>query len=345
MLDSIHDMLLILDKNRQTLYANKRLLDFLGLEGDDSIAGGRPGEIFDCMYAAEEEAGCGTSKFCKSCGAVRAILDAQHGKRAMQECRLLQKSGNAIDLAVSAAPLEIEGHKFTLFIIADVSDHKRREVLERVFFHDILNISNIITMLSGVLKAGHVEKVAEYGGKLEKATKRLAEAIASHREFILAEQGELEVHPSEINSKDVIEETVEIFSELEEAHDREVVVECGGDDLLFMSDPILLRRVFGNMIKNALEATSPGGKVRVGCRPSEGGVAFGVHNDGVIPDEVQLEIFKRSFSTKEKGRGLGTYSMKLLGERYLGGRVSFTSDVRDGTTFTIDLPLKNDPKT
>ena len=61
---------------------------------------------------------------------------------------------------------------------------------------------------------------------------------------------------------------------------------------------------------------------------------------GVIPPDDQLQIFQRSFSTKGRGRGLGTYSIRLLGEAYLGGAVSFTSTQRTGTTFRIELPLE-----
>ena len=69
------------------------------------------------------------------------------------------------------------------------------------------------------------------------------------------------------------------------------------------------------------------------------GGAFFVHNDEAIPREVQARIFQRSFSTKaQRGRGLGTYSMKLFGERYLGGEVSFTSTPEAGTEFAIVLP-------
>jgi signal transduction histidine kinase len=57
--------------------------------------------------------------------------------------------------------------------------------------------------------------------------------------------------------------------------------------------------------------------------------------------EVQARIFQRSFSTKaQRGRGLGTYSMKLLGERYLGGAVSFVSAAGTGTVFSVTLPSR-----
>jgi signal transduction histidine kinase len=63
-----------------------------------------------------------------------------------------------------------------------------------------------------------------------------------------------------------------------------------------------------------------------------------VHNPAYIPRNVQIQLFLRSFSTKGAGRGLGTYSLKLLGERYLGGHVSFVSDEQEGTVFTLTVP-------
>jgi sensor histidine kinase regulating citrate/malate metabolism len=50
-------------------------------------------------------------------------------------------------------------------------------------------------------------------------------------------------------------------------------------------------------------------------------------------------IFQRSFSTKGFGRGLGTYSIRLLTERYLKGSVSFTSSALSGTIFRVRYPL------
>jgi sensor histidine kinase regulating citrate/malate metabolism len=65
-----------------------------------------------------------------------------------------------------------------------------------------------------------------------------------------------------------------------------------------------------------------------------------VHNDNYIERETQLQLFKRSFSTKGAGRGIGAYSMKLFGEKYLNGKVWFESTQKEGTTFYISLPNK-----
>ena len=92
------------------------------------------------------------------------------------------------------------------------------------------------------------------------------------------------------------------------------------------------------MVKNALEASKAGDTVTLGCQLAAGGVEFWVHNPTFIPRNVQLQVFQRSFSTKATDRGLGTYSMKLLSERYLKGRISFTSSPAGGTVFTASYP-------
>jgi CheY-like chemotaxis protein len=63
-----------------------------------------------------------------------------------------------------------------------------------------------------------------------------------------------------------------------------------------------------------------------------------VHNEAVIAPAHQRHIFERSYSTKGAGRGIGTYAMKLLGENYLRGEVSFSSSRPGGTVFALVLP-------
>ena len=92
------------------------------------------------------------------------------------------------------------------------------------------------------------------------------------------------------------------------------------------------------MLVNALEATPAGGNVVGGLRREGDFAVFWVRNDAVMPDNVRVQIFKRSFSTKGEGRGLGTYSIKLLTENYLGGEVGFASSREEGTTFWVRLP-------
>ena len=82
----------------------------------------------------------------------------------------------------------------------------------------------------------------------------------------------------------------------------------------------------------------PGDRVTLDCRRRGDSVEFRVHNPAYIPHDEQIQIFRRTFSTKGRDRGLGTYSIRLLSE-YLEGDVSYTSSKEAGTTFVATYPV------
>ena len=110
-------------------------------------------------------------------------------------------------------------------------------------------------------------------------------------------------------------------------------------DFSMCSNRTLLNRVINNMLKNAIEGSNPGETITMGCERHDLKVTFWIHNNGFILPDDQLQVFQRSFSTKGMGRGLGTYSMKLLTEKYLGGKVYFNSSENKGTTFFAEFPI------
>ena len=105
-------------------------------------------------------------------------------------------------------------------------------------------------------------------------------------------------------------------------------------------DATLLVRVIVNMVRNALEAVPKGSTIQIKFRDSPESHRFEVTNPGEMSPEVIPRVFEKHFSTKRgNGRGIGTWGMRLFGERYLGGKVDchITSGA---TTFYIALPKK-----
>jgi signal transduction histidine kinase len=106
-----------------------------------------------------------------------------------------------------------------------------------------------------------------------------------------------------------------------------------------VSDPTILRRILGNLVKNALEAVRVGEEVVISVTGDAEQITFHVVNPGVIPDHIQRQLFTRSVSSKAAlGRGIGTYSAKLFTERYLAGSIGFVSSGEQGTRFWITIP-------
>jgi len=341
LLDAVPQILMVLNGHRQLVYCNKSLLQTLGLESAEPILGQRPGEVLDCIHASKGPGGCGTSEFCSQCGAVRAILAGLQGYREIQECHLLRMSeGNteAMDLSVCASPFDLNGERFTVFAVTDISHEKRRHALERTFFHDILNRTGGLSGLLDLLTESAPEAIRPDLDLAHSQFKYFVDEILAHKEIMAAENNELKPQFAQLDGGEVLKAAAASYFLHEVARDRRILVEPAPGDLGLRTDFNLLCRVLGNMLKNALEACKPGETVTIFCRPDGDNVNFAVHNPGAMAREVQLQIFKRSFSTKDSDRGLGTFSMKLLTERYLGGQVSFTSNLEQGTTFTVSLP-------
>lgn len=340
-LNSISEGVLILNGERQIVFFNAVFEKLLGTKGPGDLIGLRPGEALQCIHCSESEAGCGTSEFCRTCGAVNATLSSQSGTPDAKECRIVQREeGNAMEFLVRASPLVVENESFTLFAITDIGHEKRRRALERIFFHDIMNTAASLKLISSLLKEAPLDQIDRFRDMIAAASGRLVEEIESQRDLMAAENHELSVKPVPIRSVLLLKELLDLHETHQAARGRLILIHASALDVRFTSDKVLLSRVLGNMIRNALEGSNPGETVTLGTSPCEGGVEFWVHNRAYIPRDVQLQIFHRSFSTKGADRGLGTYGIKLLTERYLQGRVTFTTDKEKGTTFRACFPLE-----
>lgn len=132
LLDPVLNRVFILNRQRQIVFASRRVLDLVPGRKRRNVLGLRPGEALGCVHAEESAGGCGTTEFCRSCGAVNAILISLSGRRDLREYRLTRFIGcrqETLDLLVLATPLASQGGTFSLLAIADA---KYRPVMERL---------------------------------------------------------------------------------------------------------------------------------------------------------------------------------------------------------------------
>ena len=255
-----------------------------------------------------------------------------------KECRITTKSNDALDLRVSTAPYIVENEQFTIFAISDISVEKRKQVLERVFFHDVMNSAGGISGLSDIMQQiQDPDELNELSRLIQSASNSLIEELQAQKQISSAERGDLELKITEVESLEILKELGSIYSRHEIIVDKIISINPESENAIVDTDLALLRRVLGNMIKNAIEASLPKGTITLSCHKIDGHNQFSIHNTTVMPRDIQLQLFKRSFTTKGVGRGIGTYSMKLFGEKYLKGKVWFESTDETGTTFYLML--------
>jgi signal transduction histidine kinase len=343
LIDAIPSPALLLDTMRRAVMGNALLRETFHLSGEEFI-GSRPGELLGCLFSKESPQGCGSGAHCTVCGALRAILLCHdEGGQSVQECQIVLGGAEegALDLEVTATSAVLDGEPYILVVFKDVSSEKRRSVLERLFFHDLLNTVGGIHGLAQLLSSetpSLPERDQECRQWLRKLSEQLIDEIIHQRKLLSAERGDFTPEIGIVETGNLLREVQALYS----GHDI-----CIGKSLVLgdvcsssiLSDRQILRRILGNLVKNALEASERGSTVTISCTENDHDITFLVNNPGIMPREVQLQLFRRSFSTKgEVGRGIGTYSVKLFGERYLKGKVAFESSERDGTTFSFSLP-------
>lgn len=333
--------LIIINSCRQTVFCNSVFQSIAQSRDEHETLGLRPGEALGCVHANAHEGGCGTSKFCRDCGAASAIIKSLEGAAQTEECRILRHTpefNEALDLQVFTSPFDYEDKKLIIFTVLDISHEKRRKNLEKIFFHDILNLTTGLSYASQLLCRSSTSKhINEQCLRIDNTVSQISDEIQAQRDVVRAEEGSLKIRPNPTSSLETLRRAWDIHSSNPLCSKRQLSISEDSEDIHFSTDSTVLLRSLGNSVKNALEASAQGEVITIGCRKEAQEVQFWVHNNSFIPEESQRQIFKRSFSTKGEGRGLGTYSMKLLVEKYLKGKVSFESTPEKGTTFYISL--------
>lgn len=293
-----------------------------------------PGDVLCCANA--EKNGCGNHENCMFCNfrnMVTASLKANE-KMSTEASFLIggkeEKSYNAI-----STPFECDGEKYAFVLLIDRTDYKRELAMERIFFHDILNLSGA---LNGLLECVEPDNTEEMLGLIKQISSQLMEEINSQRDLIYAHKGVLKPNFSEFVAQEAVEYAMKSIAPVAlETNGTQIVMESSLTDQKVMSDYALVHRVLVNMLKNAYEASGDGSVVTLRAFDEEDSIVFAVHNAAVIPASVRRNIFLQNNSSKGAGRGLGTYSMKLIGENYLHGKVWFTSAEDEGTTFYLRI--------
>lgn len=331
----------LLDDNRKLLFPNKALLAAMREKEFHEALHIRPGEFLKCNNAGKGQTGCGSSEACELCGAFNSMKAARtQMEQETREFRIVSETSEGRQSQIfrfTTSPLVMDDRFHYLFYLEDISGEKRQAELERIFFHDIMNS---IGSLHGIINLVKTQNSIDpqHLQILEATYNNIFDTVNEQRQIFQAERGILEVRLDEVHSKDLLIENLLPFKE-NSFYSSSLQMNEDSADMLLITDPNLLSRILTNMIKNAMEASGKGDTVTVGCELKENSLRFYVQNPGFIPKDIQLQLFERSFSTKGGGRGIGTYSMKLLGEEYLKGEVGFDSSETSGTIFWIDLIL------
>ncbi|MCF7688926.1 MAG: PAS domain-containing protein [Cephaloticoccus sp.] len=211
--------------------------------------------------------------------------------------------------------------------------------------HELGNPLNSLTIhlqlinrkLRKLKAAREVESVAESVRVCEEEVKRLDGIITNFLEAIRPQPPDF----SEINLAEVLAKVL-AFQQRELA-DRGIRVEAETRDDLpaVMADLNQVKQIFFNVIKNAVEAMKPGGRLRIKARTDDDMVylAFGDSGSGIKQEDF-TRLFQPYHTTKVGGHGLGLMVVQRIMREH-GGQIGIESKEGIGTVVTLQFPRKD----
>jgi signal transduction histidine kinase len=157
----------------------------------------------------------------------------------------------------------------------------------------------------------------------------------------LTREGRREFEPARIDTSELIEAIVTTMAHQAAEARAEIRIAQLPE---IVSDRLALEQIFSNLIENALKYLKPGvpGEISVRGRTKLGFAIFEIADNGrgIDPKDHQriFDLFRRAGTQDKPGQGIGLAHVRALVRR-LGGTMSVQSELNNGSTFTITLPI------
>jgi len=296
---------------------------------------------------------------------IRAVQAGEHVDG--EELELIFPNGRHLFILASAAPVRDADGKITGAVAAwaDITvqktlqrelDVRRREAEEAsvrktrflaAASHDIRTPANAISLIAELIKRtadnpAMASEIPELAQEMHQSAMSLVNLVTNVLDVTRFETGKLDLHETEFPLAPLLEEEVRQTLPLAQAKGLEYELEEPPAALWLTTDRVKLGRVLGNLLGNAIKFTDKG-SVRMRARRNDaGGAEIEVADTGIgVSPDNQDKIFDEFFQLfdpqRSKGSGLGLAISKRLVEA-MGGTLSVSSVVGQGSTFTVSLP-------
>lgn len=188
------------------------------------------------------------------------------------------------------------------------------------------------------------EKVSKHVQRIKSSVNHLTSILNDFLSLGKLEEGKIDVVKEPISVPDFLKEVEEeIHSTLKMG--QHLIIHCTDDLQAVNSDVRILRNILFNLISNASKYSDQGKPIYISCKEEKKRVLFIIRDEGIgIPEEDQRHMFDRFFRASNAGNVQGTGLGLNIVKRYvelLGGTISFSSEYKKGSIFTVKIPLES----
>ena len=330
-LDTTRECVLVVDETLRVSNCNVPAAVAFGREGLD-LEGGRLSEIVRDLDLHE---------------AFQRALQEQTSSDVRLELINRQRKFD-----VHVAPIELDGERHGIGFFYETTQIDRLEIVRQEFLSNISHelrtpLTSILAFVE-TLEDGGIEdrdNNRRFLAVIRRNAERMKMLIDDISELSMIESGKVSVDIREMRLASAASEVMTALSA--KAAEREIdLINKIGESVVVSADAIRLEQMLTNLIDNAIKFNRSGGSVTVTHERRDVSDRIAVHDtgEGIMPEHVD-RIFERFYRadrarTREVGgTGLGLAIVKHLA-RLHGGEVSVSSELGQGTTFTIELPAR-----
>lgn len=255
-------------------------------------------------------------------------------------------------LALNARRLPGDLRAGALLVLRDISELRRLENLRHEFVanvsHELKTPLTSIKAYAETLREGAIHDSQHntmFVERIEEQADRLHQLILDMLSLAQIESGQPDLELDTVPVAELVDLTLKHHASLAKAKQITLVAVPCPQPVVVRAEREGLRQILDNLIDNAVKYTQPGGRVVVRCREEDGVGLLEVEDTGIGIDTAdQARIFERFYrvdkarSRELGGTGLGLSIVKHLAQAF-GGNVTVCSQLGQGTTFCVRLPL------
>ncbi|MBA7643151.1 Sensor histidine kinase RcsC [subsurface metagenome] len=355
--------MLLVDENMIVRRVNSAISQMLHRDYSE-IINRRIGDVLGCTNTPRDKKGCGYAPSCATCPlrkTIKTVLDSGQSVHEV-EVHLSLKIDNeevAPWLSVSAEPAIIDGFKRAVVAIDDVTDRKKaeeklRETME-IKSQFISTVSHELRTPLTCVKEAIAAVLDGLAGKIngkqrnlldiaKRNIDRLIKLISDVLDFQKLEAGKIKPDIRENSIRQVVEDVHSTMVPLAKKKELGFSIELDDNLPKARFDSGKITQVLTNLVSNAIKFTPERGQVRVCAQHQGQELVIRVSDTGIgIPKEAFLKIFDRFYRVHQRGKqiqgtGLGLAIVKKIVMMHRG-RIEVESEVNQGATFTVFLPL------
>ncbi|MFQ6100749.1 MAG: response regulator [Anaerolineae bacterium] len=353
-LTSIGDGVVVNDTEGKIILVNPVAERILGMSSDELI--GQDFRALFSVFGTEGEAGGAGGK--EAIVAMEKLLTSPVPGVA-QSFKMRLTVGKRVIHALLSPVLTQRGDFLgvvTVFrdITKEVEADRAKNEFVSTVSHELRTPMTSIKGYTDLLYAGAAGSVnteqQRFLGIIKNNTDRLTALVNDLLDISRVETGRIRFEPGPVQIGEIVADVVNVLAGQAEAKHQTLTYEVVGGLPNIMGDEDRLNQVLTNLVGNAIHYTPEGGEIEVRVYPVEGAVRVDVRDTGIgiAPEDVG-HIFERFYRAdhplvqETRGTGLGLSIVKMFVEMH-GGRIWVESEVGEGSTFTLVLPVPARPE-